>query len=76
LAGIDEFAASARVNQYERGKHTPDYRTAERLAAVLDVPTAFFYAKDSDLAQLVLLYGTPGKRNRKRLVRQAYKLSG
>jgi transcriptional regulator with XRE-family HTH domain len=24
-AGIDEFSASARMNQYETGKHTPDY---------------------------------------------------
>ncbi len=75
LAGIDEFVASARVNQYERGKHTPDYKTAERLAAVLGVPTAFFYAKDGDLAQLVRLYGLLGKRNRKRLMRQAHELA-
>jgi transcriptional regulator with XRE-family HTH domain len=25
LAGIDEASASARMNQYERGKHTPDF---------------------------------------------------
>ncbi len=24
LAGIDEFSASARMNQYERGKHSPN----------------------------------------------------
>jgi len=24
-AGIDEFCASARINQYERGKHMPDF---------------------------------------------------
>ena len=34
-AGIDEFSASPRINQYERGKHTPDYSTVERLAKVL-----------------------------------------
>ena len=36
-AGRDEFSASARVNQYERGKHTPDYSTVERIAKVLKV---------------------------------------
>lgn len=25
LAGIDEYSASARMNQYERGKHSPHY---------------------------------------------------
>ncbi|MDR2364622.1 MAG: helix-turn-helix domain-containing protein [Zoogloeaceae bacterium] len=30
------------MNQYERGKHWPDFGTAERLAAALDVPAAFF----------------------------------
>lgn len=32
LAGIDQFVASARINQYERGKHVPDLLMAERLA--------------------------------------------
>ena len=32
LAGIDEPSASARINQYERGKHTPDHVTVARLA--------------------------------------------
>lgn len=56
LAGIDEFSASARVNQYERGKHTPDFRTLERLALVLGVPVPYFYANDDELAQFILSY--------------------
>ena len=28
MAGIDEFSASPRINQYERGKHVPDFATA------------------------------------------------
>ncbi len=28
LAGIDEATASARMNQYERGIHTPDFALA------------------------------------------------
>ena len=43
LAGIDEFSASARVNQYERGVHMPNYSTATRLAEVLDVPVSYLY---------------------------------
>ena len=56
-AGIDEFSASPRINQYERDVHVPDYSTVERLASVLNVPTPFFYTRDDDLAKLILRYG-------------------
>lgn len=56
LAQIDEYSASARINQYERGKHLPDFNTAERLAAVLEVPAAYFYARDETLAALLLAW--------------------
>ncbi|HPV45219.1 MAG TPA: helix-turn-helix transcriptional regulator [Methylotenera sp.] len=56
-AGIDEFSASPRINQYERGVHVPDYSTVERLASVLNVPTPYFYTRDDDLAKLILRYG-------------------
>mgnify|MGYP006359312815 CR=1 FL=1 len=48
-AGIDEFSASARMNQYETGKHVPDFLTLKRIAMVLGYPVAYFYAED-DLA--------------------------
>ncbi|HEY0841464.1 helix-turn-helix transcriptional regulator [Methylotenera sp.] len=56
-AGIDEFSASPRINQYERGVHVPDYSTVERLALVLNVPTPYFYTRDDDMAKLILRYG-------------------
>lgn len=56
LAGIDEFSASPRINQYERGKHTPEYQTVERLAKVLGVPTPYFYCREDDLARWILSY--------------------
>ncbi len=56
-AGIDEFSASPRINQYERGKHVPDFSTAERLAAVLKVPTPYLFARDDDLAKIILAFG-------------------
>lgn len=55
-AGIDEFSASPRINQYEKGKHQPDYGTVTRLAAVLKVPPPYFYAEDDKLAQLIFNY--------------------
>jgi transcriptional regulator with XRE-family HTH domain len=56
LAGIDEYSASARMNQYERGKHAPDWLMVERLAAALGVPVAYFYAADDDAAALLLAF--------------------
>jgi len=56
-AGIDEYCASARINQYERGKHTPDFLTTQNLAAVLKVPTAYFFAEEDSLAELIVIYG-------------------
>ena len=54
-AGVDEFSASARINQYERGKHTPDVLMASHLARVLNVPLSYFWAEDDDEAELVRL---------------------
>src|SRR5882724_9000007 len=56
LAGIDEMSASARMNQYERGKHAPDWLTVQRLAAVLQVPVAYLYADDDATAELLLAF--------------------
>jgi len=56
MAGIDEFSASARINQYERGIHVPDLKTVERLAAALDTPVPYFYSSDDDMANWILAY--------------------
>jgi|SRR6266853_820697 len=57
-AGFDEFSASPRINQYERGKHTPDLSTVERLGKVLKVPAPYFYARDDSMAKAILLFGS------------------
>jgi transcriptional regulator with XRE-family HTH domain len=64
MAGIDEFSASARMNQYERGRHIPNLQLVSRIAATLGVPMAYFYADDDGLAALLLTYGklTPIQR--------------
>lgn len=67
-AGIDEFSSSARINQYERGKHAPDFLTVRNLAKVLGVPTAYFYAEDDGLAELVMLFGKLKAADRKVLL--------
>lgn len=54
LAGVDPNSASARLNQYETGKHSPDYGVLQRLAKVLNVPVEFFYTRDNDVAKLLI----------------------
>lgn len=57
LAGIDEFVASARINQYERGKHVPDLLMAERLSQELGIPVSYLFEPDDKLASLLRLAG-------------------
>ena len=52
-AGIDEFSASARMNQYEKWKHTPDFEISKKLAEILNVSTSYFY-EDDVLAKMAL----------------------
>ena len=68
-AGIDQFAASARMNQYETGKHVPDFGTVKRIAKVLNVPAAFFYCDDNELAALVLAWSQLSRTKRKLLLK-------
>jgi transcriptional regulator with XRE-family HTH domain len=73
LAGIDEFVASARINQYERGKHEPDQATVARLAAVLKVPVSFLYEPDDDVAALIRIGGSLPKTRLRALVKRLEK---
>lgn len=61
-AGMDPSVASARVNQYERGRHDPHYLIVARMAKVLGTPPAFMYADDDGLAEHILSY--QGRRRR------------
>lgn len=61
-AGIDEFVASTRVNRYETGVHQPDYQTLRHMAEALDLPTAYFYAEDDQLAKLIADFHKERKR--------------
>lgn len=56
LAGVDEFSASARINQYEKGKHLPDLSMTKRLAKVLSVPTSYLFEEDDQTAKMLLLF--------------------
>ncbi|AFT86201.1 helix-turn-helix domain-containing protein [Paraburkholderia phenoliruptrix] len=63
-AGLDPFVASTRINRYELGIHKVDYALAGRLATVLRLPVAFFYAEDPELARLIQIFGRLPKRKK------------
>ncbi len=70
LAGIDESSASARVNQWERGKHLPEPKMIERIARVLGVPAPYFHAREDALAEWILAFpGVKPKLRRKKAER-------
>jgi len=66
-AGMDEFSASARMNHYEKGRHTPDYSMLKRIAMVLKLPVAYFYAESDELAQWIVLFGQLRKTERSKV---------
>ena len=73
-AGIDEFSASARMNQYETGRHVPDLLTLKQISKVLNVPIAFFYAEEDLLSEFLIIYEYLSKPSRAELVSSAKKL--
>ncbi len=54
--GLDAFVASARINRYEQGVHEPDMAMVERMAAALNVPTAYLLTTDDRLARMILAF--------------------
>lgn len=70
-AGIDEFVASTRINRYEKGVHEPGTEIVQKLAEVLRVPLAYFYAEDDDLAELMLVYVALSEQHRIEIISSA-----
>ncbi|WP_137226030.1 helix-turn-helix domain-containing protein [Shewanella sp. MEBiC00475] len=53
--GMEPGTASARMNHYEKGKHTPDYATLKAMADELGVPVAYFFCESESTAELLCL---------------------
>jgi transcriptional regulator with XRE-family HTH domain len=69
-AGMDEFSASARMNHYEKGRHTPDYTMLKRIASVLKLPVAYFYAESDEMAQWIKLFNQMTQAKRKAILKK------
>ncbi|MBU1295175.1 MAG: helix-turn-helix domain-containing protein, partial [Gammaproteobacteria bacterium] len=51
----DRSHGTARISQYETGKHAPDFAMAKKMADALGVPVAYLYCDDEKLAELLLV---------------------
>lgn len=70
LIGMDESSASPRMNQYEKGKHTPDVQTLKLIADELGVPLNYFFCEDDSSAELACIIARMSEAKRKELIRQ------
>ena len=68
--GMEQSSASARMNQYEKGKHAPDYQTMQLIAAELELPVAYFYCDDELLAELICAISMLKKEEQTLLLKQ------
>ncbi|MFS1447102.1 helix-turn-helix domain-containing protein [Vibrio lentus] len=66
--GIDESSASARMNQYEKGKHTPDISTLKKMADELGVPLNYFFCEDESSAELACLIAKMSDNEKRELI--------
>ena len=70
LAGMDPAVASPRINQYERGRHEPQLKTAKQLAEALGIPPAFLYTDDALLAELLLKWNDLSLTAKKQVLKE------
>lgn len=71
LADIDPMSASARMNQYEKGKHEPNVQITRQIASVLNIPEAYFYTSDDELAKLLVIFHRLPKDKRSQVLELA-----
>ena len=66
LIGIDESASRTRISRYETGVHEPPIGTSRLLAQALNVPLAYLYCDDDEIADMLLNLTTlpPAKQDR------------
>ena len=68
-AGIDPSVASTRVNRYEVGVHKADYQIAVQLARVLNVPAAYLYCENDELAAVLVALHRASAARRRHLIK-------
>ncbi len=67
MIGMDEGSSSARISRYETGTHEPPFSLAEKMAATLNVPAAYLYCDDDQMATLLIDYALLSEVSRTRV---------
>jgi transcriptional regulator with XRE-family HTH domain len=75
VIGMDESCSSARISRYETGTHEPPVATAEKLAAALKVPLAYFYCEDNQLAEILIHYVAFDNDQKNQLLKHVIEIS-
>ncbi|WP_336275306.1 helix-turn-helix domain-containing protein [Vreelandella indica] len=71
--GMEPNLASARMTQYEKGQHAPNFQLLKRLSEALDVPIPYFFCEDDTIAELILELDKLTPTERQRLLEQLKK---
>ena len=66
--GMEQSSASGRMNHYEKGRHTPDISTLQRIADELGVPLNYFFCEDEGSAQLACIIAKMTEEEKRRLL--------
>lgn len=66
--GLEEASASTRMNRYELGKRVPNSDLVQRLATVLDMPVAYFFAMGDEEAWLLVMFHRMESTKRQQLL--------
>ncbi len=69
LVGLEESSSSARMSRYENGVHEPTISFVEKLAAHFNVPVAYFYCEDDQLAEVVASFPLLSEQSREQMLR-------
>lgn len=56
------------MNQYESGKHQPDFNMAKKIAEQLDVPVAYLYCDSDEMAELILKFSKLTQEQREQVL--------
>jgi transcriptional regulator with XRE-family HTH domain len=64
----DRSHGTARISQYETGKHAPDFAMAKKMADALGVPVAYLYCDDESLAEFIFEWGKLTEEEQKRVI--------
>ena len=71
--GMEPNLASARMTQYEKGQHAPNFQLLKRLSEALEVPIPYFFCEDDTVAELILELDKLDPAERQRLLEQLKK---